>query len=217
MRRRSFLFLQGMTTPFFGRLADRLLADGHGVSRVNFTCGDGAYWGRRPAQSFRAALDTLPEYLQLAYTNCGATDQILFGDRRPVHRIAIDLATRVGVRTHVFEEGYVRPFWVTLERGGVNARSRLPREPQWFREAARSLPVRKHVVRFASPLGVRAMQDIVYHLASAANPVLYPGYRTHVPYNAFTEYAGYALRFPTLPFHRRVDERLIKELVERRT
>ncbi|WP_458339329.1 capsular polysaccharide export protein, LipB/KpsS family, partial [Bordetella pertussis] len=35
----------------------------------------------------------------------------------------VALARASGVRVHVFEEGYFRPHWVTLERGGVNAHS----------------------------------------------------------------------------------------------
>ena len=30
-----------------------------------------------------------------------------------------------GLRIHVFEEGYMRPYWVTYERGGTNGHSRL--------------------------------------------------------------------------------------------
>ena len=29
------------------------------------------------------------------------------------------------VTTHVFEEGYLRPYWITYERGGANAASPL--------------------------------------------------------------------------------------------
>ena len=37
-----------------------------------------------------------------------------------------DLARRRSLRLHLFEEGYLRPDWITLEREGVNANSRLP-------------------------------------------------------------------------------------------
>ena len=31
----------------------------------------------------------------------------------------------LGLGIHVFEEGYMRPYWVTYERGGSNGNSRL--------------------------------------------------------------------------------------------
>ena len=59
----------------------------------------------------------------------GVTDVILFGDCRPYHRVAVDLARSRGIAVHVFEEGYFRPDWITLERDGTNGHSRLPRGP----------------------------------------------------------------------------------------
>lgn len=55
----------------------------------------------------------------------GVTDIVLYGDTRPVHAKAVARAKTLGLRVHVFEEGYMRPFWVTYERGGSNGNSRL--------------------------------------------------------------------------------------------
>jgi capsular polysaccharide export protein len=131
---RSFLFLQGVCSPFFARLADRLKGDGHRVFKINFNAGDCAYWGARPASNYRGAVSELGDFLNDTYQRYGITDQILFGDSRPVHRPAVNHGEVFGVRTHVFEEGYFRPFWLTLEREGVNGHSLLPRDPDWFRE-----------------------------------------------------------------------------------
>ena len=137
--RRSFLFLQGPCTHFFPRLADRLEAAGHGVHRINFCAGDALYWGPRKSWWFRGDVGLLRDFLDDKYRRHGITDQILFGDRRPVHRPAVEHGGACGVRTHVFEEGYFRPWWVTLEREGVNGHSLLPRDPDWFRETGARL------------------------------------------------------------------------------
>jgi capsular polysaccharide export protein len=55
----------------------------------------------------------------------GITDIVLYGDTRPIHATAIARARAAGLRIHVFEEGYMRPYWVTYERGGTNGHSRL--------------------------------------------------------------------------------------------
>jgi capsular polysaccharide export protein len=213
MPRRSFLFLQGASSPFFAQLADRLAADGSRILRVNFNAGDRAYWGRRPARDFRGALDGLADFLAGTLRASGASDLVLFGDRRPVHAPALRLARSLGVRAHVFEEGYFRPRWITLERDGVNGNSRLPRDPAWFMEAGAALPDRGEGPALAAGLLGRAMHDLAYHLAGIANPLLYPRYRTHWPYSAAVEYAGYARRFPLLPFHARRARAVIERLM----
>ncbi|MGB7240597.1 MAG: capsular biosynthesis protein, partial [Sulfitobacter sp.] len=53
------------------------------------------------------------------------TDIVLYGDTRPIHAKAIERARDLGLRIHVFEEGYLRPYWITYERGGSNGHSQL--------------------------------------------------------------------------------------------
>ena len=197
--RRNFLLLQGPCTPFFGRLAKRLRADGHGVFRIDFNAGDLAYrQGCGTPWTFRGASSALRDFLDEKYRRHGITDQILFGDRRPVHRPAVDHGEACGVRTHVFEEGYFRPHWVTLERDGVNGHSLLPRDPDWFREVVRRLPRDSDATTFRSPFWVRAAHDVAYHVAGALNWALFPRYRTHSSITAPVEYAGYLKRFTML-------------------
>ena len=50
---------------------------------------------------------------------------MLYGDVRPIHAEAVARAKAAGIMVHVFEEGYLRPYWVTYERGGSNGHSRL--------------------------------------------------------------------------------------------
>lgn len=115
----NFLFLQGVNSPFFADLAEALKHQGHAVQRVNFTVGDRVFW-RRNGHDYACtlAVDQLAPFFDDMYTTQAITDVVLFGDERPVHRVAVQQAKRLGVRVHVFEEGYFRPYWLTLERGG---------------------------------------------------------------------------------------------------
>ena len=209
---RHFLFLQGMATPFFSRLADTLLAHGERVSRVNFCGGDALYWRSKPAWHFRGELAALPAYLEAQCEAHAITDFVLFCDQFPVHRAALALAARKGIRAHVFEEGYVRPHWITLQRGTVHAAYALPRDPRWYLEVNERIadpgegnPLRPSYRR-------RALHDLAYHLAGLANPLAYPSYRTHRPYVAPLEYAGWAHRYSHLPYWRPRDRRDIRRL-----
>jgi capsular polysaccharide export protein len=211
MASRSFLFLQGVNTPFFPKLADGLVANGHRVYRVNFNTGDTVYWGKRPAWAFRGPLATLETFLSSKIVEHGITDIALFGDRRSIHRFAIS-QNKAGPRVHVFEEGYLRPHWVTLERGGVNANSPLPRNVEWIKSAATHVPIYEGQP-FKSTLRIRALHDMAYHLSNLANPVMFPRYRTHRPFVSGIEYAGWGARFAIMPLYRRHDERVISTLM----
>lgn len=214
--KRSFLLLQGVCSPFFAQLADRLEAAGHRVFKVNFTGGDLLYWGSRPAWNYRGAVSGFGDYLAERYRRFDITDQLLFGDCRPVHRPAVEQGKNHDIRTHVVEEGYFRPYWLTLEREGVNGYSLLPRDPDWYREAGARLPDYGDGQPFHSSFMIRAVHDVLYHIAGTWNPVLFPAYRTHAPTNAAVEYLGYIRRLPLLRFHEQRDRKLVEELIHAR-
>jgi capsular polysaccharide export protein len=210
---RCFLFLQGVCSPFFVSLANRLKAAGHRVLKVNFNTGDWLYWGGRSAWNYSGPVTGLGEFLADRYHQFGITDQLLFGDCRPVHRPAIRQGKLHGIRTHVFEEGYFRPYWLTLEREGVNGYSLLPRDPDWYREVGPRLPVYGNGQPFRTPFALRAAHDVAYHLAGIWNPLFFRRYRTHAPVNAAVEYCGYLRRLPLLRFHQPHDNDVVDELI----
>lgn len=123
---RKFLFLQGPHGPFFGRLGRMLRAAGAEVWRVGFNRGDQFFWPSDDSYvPFTDTADAWPDHLAALLTKFQITDIVLYGDTRPIHAHAIDIAKARGLRVHVFEEGYLRPYWVTYERGGSNGNSRL--------------------------------------------------------------------------------------------
>jgi capsular polysaccharide export protein len=211
-RGRRFLFLQGLATPFFDALGRHLRAQGAVTLRVNFCPGDEIYW-HGPAVQFRGPREDLRAFYESLFDEHRFTDLILFGDTRAVHQPALKAARRRNVRVHVFEEGYLRPYWVTVERGGVNAHSPLPRDPSWYLEARRALPPPPEVVEERNNPTTRALQDMGYHLSNTAAPLLYPRYQTHRPRHPAREYAGWAWRLPQLPLRRRSEEKALHEIL----
>ena len=121
-----FLFLQGPHGPFFHRLGRMLQRAGADVWRVGFNAGDRAFWFQPSTYiPFRGVLDDWDSRFDALVSEKNVTDIVLYGDTRPVHAQAVARATKMGLRIHVFEEGYMRPFWVTYERDGSNGNSRL--------------------------------------------------------------------------------------------
>ncbi|TDK51606.1 capsule biosynthesis protein [Antarcticimicrobium luteum] len=124
--RRVFLFLQGPHGPFYDGLARMLRATGATVWRVGFNAGDRAFWRHRASYiPYRGALSDWPDQIDGLLDAHQITDIVLYGDTRPVHAAAVRAAQARGLTVHVFEEGYMRPYWVTYERGGSNGNSRL--------------------------------------------------------------------------------------------
>ncbi len=123
---RSFLFLQGPHGPYFSRLGRMLSAAGAQVWRVGFNRGDRAFWPDAASfLPFRDSADAWPATIRRLIAEKAITDLVLYGDTRPIHAEAVRAAREAGLCVHVFEEGYLRPYWVTYERGGSNGHSRL--------------------------------------------------------------------------------------------
>ncbi|MCW8843203.1 MAG: capsule biosynthesis protein CapA, partial [Rhodobacteraceae bacterium] len=127
---RTFLFLQGPHGPFFHRLGKMLRRSGASVWRVGFNAGDRVFWPDRATYiPFTAPPETWPDRFDKIVADKGITDIVLYGDVRDIHATAIQRARDLGLMVHVFEEGYLRPYWVTYERGGSNGHSRLMTMP----------------------------------------------------------------------------------------
>ncbi len=217
MSKRTFLFLQGGTSYFFRRLADKLISEGHQVHKINFNGGDRDYWGANPAFDFRGGLEDLPDYLEHKAHALGVTDFIVYNDRRPVNAPAITLARKNNLRSHVYEEGYFRPYFITLERDGVNGNSSLPRDPDWYRTTSKKVPDYPEGKSFSFGFRSRATTDIAYELANLANPISFPHYHSHVPYNRWIGYLAHLRRFAKYPRQIPRDRQLIEALVSART
>ena len=122
---RQFLFLQGPHGPFFAQLGKMLGAAGATVWRVGFNRGDRAFWSKDGFIPYQGHQDDWPACFARLVQEKSITDLVVYGDTRPIHAQAIEYAKRQGITVHVFEEGYLRPFWITYERGGSNGHSRL--------------------------------------------------------------------------------------------
>ncbi|WP_374299498.1 capsule biosynthesis protein [Paracoccus sp. (in: a-proteobacteria)] len=121
-----FLLLQGPHGPFFDRLGRLLCAAGAQVWRCAFNAGDEFFWSDK-ARLLRhqGSSAEWPARLAQIIAEKGVTDIVLYGDVRPVHAAARSAAQALGLRLHVFEEGYLRPYWISYERGGSNGHSAL--------------------------------------------------------------------------------------------
>ena len=199
--RRSFLFLQGPVGPFFRRLGRSLEAEGHRVARVNFHGGDEHDWPRGVA--YRGRMQDWPQAAARLMEECRVTDLALYGDCRPLHRTAIDAAKAWGAAVHVFEEAYFRPGYMTLERGGTNGFSSLPRTPGGIRAAA--LQLGGEAPQPFAPQQPRGSRAFFYYARAQRSRVFgsYPYAEWHRDIAPWREGVAYARRFLRSPADRR--------------
>ncbi|MDQ3558770.1 MAG: capsular biosynthesis protein, partial [Pseudomonadota bacterium] len=213
--KRSFLFLQGISSPFFVRLAREIAESGHSVHRVNICGGDRVFWPRLGAVDFRGRFSDWRKFLGAYLHDSGVTDVILFGDCRPYHRVAVDLARSRSITVHVFEEGYFRPDWITLERDGTNAYSNLPRDPRSVQRAAKNQPAGDVTPQsvsggFSKRVRWEAMNQLSTFLLSPA----FPHYRRHRAHHPLAECGGWLKRLAKRPLERRYTDRVSNFLAQ---
>ncbi len=122
---RKFLFLQGPHGPFQYGLAKQIAKRGIPVHKICFNAGDVFFWRDQTTRSdFTGKIEDWPKHIETILKQ-GYTDIVIYGDNRPVHIVAIECAKRIGITVHFLEEGYLRPYWATYEREGINGDSYL--------------------------------------------------------------------------------------------
>ncbi len=199
---RKFLFLQGPHGPFFRQLGQKLQATGAVVERVGFTFGDRTFWSRAlPFTPYRGRPEDWENWLVAYLERNGTTDIVLYGDSRPLHKTAREVAARRGITVHCFEEGYLRPYWATYERGGVNGNSRLLElDVEAMRRAVAAHPVDLPEVPVQwGAIWHHAFYGFLYHLMVSMPVPAYRNYRPHREVTVLHELLLYIRRLAIMP------------------
>ena len=185
MQPRCFLLLQGPHGPFMSELSHELKRRGVRVLRVVFNSGD--WWGGASfeAISYRGDADHFGDWIEQLMEKEQVTDLLLYGDCRYYHRQAIEHCRKQSRYVWVLEEGYIRPFWVTLEAQGVNGNSQLPKQFEQWLNYQQITPAELKAAEEHKPVG-RGMRGLViwchvYYIMRTLGTLFYPRYRSHRP------------------------------------
>ncbi len=133
------LLLMGPLGSFFARVAAHLEQRGVPVWKVTFPLHE---FGFPPHMRlpYNGAMADFRAFLREAIETKGIRHLFMYGDFIDPHRIAIELVQELNrerpaaarIEAWVFELGYVRPNYVSLERERVNARSGLNRPVAFY-------------------------------------------------------------------------------------
>ncbi len=201
---KRFLFLQGPHGPFFDQLARSLRQDGHQTWRVGFNCGDQVFWSDKKSYiPFTKSVEEWPERLDALLVDLKITDVVIYGDIRPHHAAARKAVDEHGLRMHVFEEGYLRPYWVTYERDGANGLSPLMRisvqemERQLGQASHRPPPAPAHW----GDMREHMFYGALYHFFVLTLNRSYRRFRPHRGISVAQEFRLYLRRLLLMPVH----------------
>ncbi len=200
----TVLFLQAHPSTFAVHVADEITRLGGRALRINLCGGDVLMWRRRGAVSYRGRLEDWPQFLRDFVAREGVTDLVYYADRHPYHRAAAAVAREQGLRASTYEFGYLRPDWITLERGGMSAWSHFPRDPAVIRAIAAQAPEPDLVERYTYTFRAEAIAEVSYNLAMVLGRPFFPHYRTDKYYHPVLDYLAY---IPQLVTSRSADRR----------
>lgn len=128
---KKVLLLQGPIGPFFYRFSKLLKKSCAKVYKINFNGGDLIFY---PTGSivYTGDFENLETYLHKFCSSKNIDAIIVFNDCRPIHAIAKNVASALNINLGVFEEGYIRPDFITFENDGVNGHSVLPKDRSFY-------------------------------------------------------------------------------------
>lgn len=176
---KKVLLLQGPRGPFFWKLRKDLKSFGAQVFKINFNGGDWLFYPKA-CTNYRGGMQNWRNFLERYIQEKGIDIVILFSDWREIHRIAIEICKSKGILVGVFEEGYVRPHYCTLEPRGVNGFSLLSEGKFDLDRLEVPDTLRKEVIPIGNTFWYEVAWAILYFIAANLLRPLFPKYKHHI-------------------------------------
>ena len=211
---RKFLLLQSPIGSFFDVLSASLRKAGFATLKVNFNGGDKFFYSSGKSVDFEQSINEWADFVRNLVVTEKITDLIVYGDCRPIHKIAINELKKLGIRIHVLEEGYFRPFWITYEQDGVNFYSKLPRDATTYAQhEIQELPPE---VVVKSPFKNMAWYVTQYYFATIFMLALgkFKGYKFHFDEGYHKSFWPWVPRLFTRAWNKFAAQKLQEEIIK---
>ncbi len=178
-RGKRVLLLQGPRGLFFWRLKKDLESFGATVYKINLNGGDFIFYPIN-CINYRGRREDWPVFFEEFIEKNRIDIVLLFSDFRYYHKVAREICNKHKILVGCFEEGYIRPDFVTLDFNGANGYSKLVykefdfqswQPPIWFKIIKNKVGNSfYHEVFYA---------NVYYIFANLLFP-FYPFYRHHI-------------------------------------
>ena len=192
IKNKNILFLQGPMGDFFQRLDNYFISKGAKTYKIGFNGGDWLFSNKHNYIAYKDKKENWENFISNFLQTKNINKIFLFGDCRYYQKKTIDIAKNLNIEIFVFEEGYIRPDYVTLEKGGVNNFSSIPRDYQFYQKL-------KHInITPPKPTKPNFYKMVIsaisyYIFAYFSTKINYPYYEHHRELNPYKE-AFYGIR-----------------------
>ena len=208
LEHKNILLLQGKMGTFFCRFATFLMEQGKYVHKINFNAGDAFFYCHKDKMSdYRGKINDFDNFLQDIITSHHIDAIVCFNDCRPYHLIAKKRCQTQNIAFFVFEEGYLRPDYITLEEHGINGYSQL--NPELINTLKKANDIPKYT---ANRFWRMCIASVVYYLMVFWGWWLYPHYRHYRGLNIWQEMMAWLCSFVRYVYQHYPDLALQKKL-----
>ncbi len=190
---KTILFLQGPMGGFFKRLDHQFSQEGALTYKIGFNAGDSFFSAKDNYIPYRGTKKNWGNYVHNFLLENSIDKIFLFGDCRFYQRVAIEKSKKLNIEIFVFEEGYIRPDFITLERYGVNDFSHVPRDRKFYDLLDISQFKEKKIHNANINYYRIGWSAAIYYILASLFWFRYPHYEHHRKLNFVTE-AFYAVR-----------------------
>ncbi|MBN2865026.1 MAG: capsular biosynthesis protein [Thiotrichales bacterium] len=187
------LFLQGPMGFFFKKLDKLFRKKGAITFRIGFNAGDQFFSYRDNYTPYRKKRKYWQRFISQFLEENQIEQIYLFGDCRFYQSQAIYAAAKLDVEVFVFEEGYVRPHFITLEKYGVNDNSRIRRDREYYDSFDLEKLPEVHSVQANYSQLAMILSAMTYYFMGNVFHYAYPYYRHHRDFSGLKE-AFYGIR-----------------------
>ena len=183
---KNVLFLQGPMGYFFSKLEKRFKKAGAQTYKIGFNVADYFFSSHTSYTAYRDNPEAWSDYIKRYLLDEKIDMVFLFGDCRYYQAATIEVVQATSIELFVFEEGYIRPDYITMERMGVNDYSMLSQDPSFYRSITlKEYP--KPQKTYTSQTEMIVSSSAYYLLANLFS-WRYPHYRHHRNFSAIREF-----------------------------
>lgn len=186
----KILLLQGPLGPFFKTLSQTLSEAGHEVYKIHFNGGDECWPCVGHNERFTGKPEAWNTFFRRFIKRHRIDSLICYGDCRYYHQQAIRICKLKKIAVWAMEEGYLRPDYVTLEQGGVNAFSPLYAKRDKLTGIRWPTPY-KAPLQVGKTFARRAWYASRYHINKTLFRWRYPHFVNHRPWSLYQETMGW--------------------------
>ena len=185
IKNKNILLLQGPMGGFFKKLDKVFQNAGAKTYKLGLNAGDSFFSNHYNYVPYKGTMEDYELFIATFLQDKEIDKIFLFGDCRFYQSISIKVAISLDVEVFVFEEGYIRPDYITMEKYGVNDFSHISRDSSFYRsfEIGKEYePLKSNVSQIDIILSA-----VIYYLVSNIFTYRYPHYNHHRNFSARKE------------------------------